>query len=753
MITRLLIDPTDNSILLASVNSSNSSLRGVYKTTNAGVNWVNKSGNKWIDMEFKPGDHNTIYGSLIGNYGSAYAVKSIDNGETWSYISFGTGGYRTELAVSPNASNVVYALVCNLSGGLLGVYKSINSGTSFTRVDDGTKSMLYYNCDGSGSNIGQGSYDLCIATSPIDANTVFIGGVNTWKSTDGGANWTINNMWTSNPCGAPEVHADKHALVFQNGTTLFEGNDGGVYKTTNSGTNWTDLTNGMVISQIYRIGVSQTSVNTVLTGLQDNGTKLFSGGTWTDPKGGDGMECIVDYSNSTYMYATYVRGQISRSTNNGISFPTNISALIPGGQPTGAWVTPYVIDQNNSATLFAGYDRVWKTTNRGNSGTWSTASQILSSSAKLRSLVIAPSNSNILYAADQTNMWKTTDGGATNWTTVTLPASSNSLTYIAVHNTDPNTVWITFGGYTAGAKVYESTDGGGIWTNISTGLPNLPVMSIVYYKVATDRIVLFVGTDVGVYVKDGTSNWAPFNTGLPNVVVSELEILYTGGTNKLRAGTFGRGLWETSIDAALPVELTSFSAKVLRNGGIKLDWRTETEVDNYGFEIERSQKSNLPDGKAGVKSQTSDEWVMIGFAEGHGNSNSPKDYTYADNNAQYGKYAYRLKQIDTDGDFEYSKVIEVDAGNIPEGFVLEQNYPNPFNPTTSIKFALAETQQAELKIFDVLGNEIATLFSGLADGGKVYEVEFGAANLSSGIYFYRLETERKVENRKMLLIK
>ena len=119
----------------------------------------------------------------------------------------------------------------------------------------------------------------------------------------------------------------------------------------------------------------------------------------------------------------------------------------------------------------------------------------------------------------------------------------------------------------------------------------------------------------------------------------------------------------------------------------------------------------------------------------------------------YGSYAYRLKQIDTDGSFEYSDIIEVEAGNIPDGFVLEQNYPNPFNPTTSIKFALAETQQAELKVFDVLGNEIATLFNGIADGGKVYETEFDAANLSSGIYFYRLETENRVENKKMLLLK
>ena len=254
-------------------------------------------------------------------------------------------------------------------------------------------------------------------------------------------NCLFNNFicyFVYNKSGAPVAHADKHALAFQNSTTLFEGNDGGIYKTTNGGTSWSDLTDGMVISQLYRIGVSQTSSNIVLTGLQDNGSKLFNGGSWSDVKGGDGMECIVDYTNNNYMFATYVRGQISRRTNGGASFPTDISANIPGGQPTGAWVTPYIMDPANSSILYAGYDKIWKTTNRGNS--WTSASQILSSSSKLRSLAIAPSNTNVLYTADQTSMWKTTNGGATNWTTVTLPASSNGLTYLAVHNTDPNTV-------------------------------------------------------------------------------------------------------------------------------------------------------------------------------------------------------------------------------------------------------------------------------------------------------------------------
>jgi hypothetical protein len=209
---------------------------------------------------------------------------------------------------------------------------------------------------------------------------------------------------------------------------------------------------------------------------------------------------------------------------------------------------------------------------------------------------------------------------------------------------------------------------------------------------------------------------------------------------------YGRADALNIFDGALPVELSSFTAKVLRSGGVKLDWRTETEVSNYGFEVHRADLN--------LQSEIQNpQFEMVGFVQGFGNSNSPKDYSFIDNDASYGKYSYRLKQIDTDGSHEYSKVIEVDAGNIPSEIVLEQNYPNPFNPSTKIKFAVAETQTAKLIVYDVLGNEVAVPFNGTAEGGKLYESVFDGSSLSSGIYFYRLEIENKVENRKMLLLK
>lgn len=733
LIYSLKIHPSDNSILFAT------STDGMFKTINGGTSWTSKNANAWNDIEFKPGDPTIMYATNFVNYGSTYMVRSTNSGETWTFFVV-AAGRRGEIAVTPADPNVVYLLSANSSGGVFGVYKSTDSGVNFIAVNSGSPAgMLGYYTDGSHGSGGQGSYDWCVAVKPDDANTVFIGGITTWKSTDGGTTFTANTNWTTglpyNISGVPEVHADKHVLAYQSSSILFEGNDGGIYKTTNGGTNWTDLSNGLVISQIYRIGLSQTSSTTVLNGLQDNGSKLYNG-SWSDATGGDGMECIVDYTTTQYMYATYVTGTIYRSTNSGVTFPITISANLPGGQRTGAWVTPYVMDPSSSTTLIAGYDSVWKSTNRGNS--WTSISQSLSTANKLRSLAIAPSNSSILYTADQTHMWKTTNGGGTNWSSVTLPSITDYVTYITIKNTDANTVWISVGGYTSGSKVYESTNGGTNWTNISAGLPNLPIMCIIQNKRATDRNVLFVGTDVGVYVKDGSSNWVSYNNGLPNVVVTELEIYYGGSPDKLRAGTFGRGLWETNIDGVLPVELLSFTSSVNINN-VNLNWSTATETNNKGFDVERA---------GGDKS----DWVKISYIEGKGNSNQNTEYSYTDSKLNVGKYHYRLKQIDFNGNYKYHNLSNEVFVGIPYKFSISQNYPNPFNPSTRIDYNLPVDAKVSIRLYDIAGREVAKIVNASQSAGY-YTIQFNAENLSDGVYFYKIVAGDFKQVKKMLLMK
>ena len=198
----------------------------------------------------------------------------------------------------------------------------------------------------------------------------------------------------------------------------------------------------------------------------------------------------------------------------------------------------------------------------------------------------------------------------------------------------------------------------------------------------------------------------------------------------------GSSTWESYHFQPLPVELSSFTSKVSK-AGIDLYWRTETEVNNYGFEIQRSTDKV--------------SWNKIGFVPGNGNSNSPKDYTYIDKSASGGRIYYKLKQIDIDGKYEYSNVIEVDY-NISTEASLSQNYPNPFNPATTIEYTIPEGGFVSLKVYDILGREVITLVNGKQEAGR-HSVIFNGTGLTSGIYFYILKTENKLLTKKMSLLK
>ncbi|MCB8964283.1 MAG: T9SS type A sorting domain-containing protein [Bacteroidales bacterium] len=541
-ITRLLVHPTQQNIMYSATN------KGIYKTTNSGADWSEIKTGNFSDMEFKYTGEDTVLYAVTS--GSPILYKTKNAGISWAAVhSFPASTRRIELDVAQSDPNIVYALAATDGGGMEGVYKSSNGGESFTKIYDGTiagNNLLNWGI-GDSDEGGQGWYDLTLSVSPTDANTLYLGGINSWKSIDGGVNWQCVNMWTTytgyNTIGAPAVHADKHFMEFQNANTFFEANDGGIYKTSNGGTTWTDLTNTMVISQIYRLSVARTQKDVVITGLQDNGSKLSYDGGWYDVKGGDGMECLIDYADAKVQYATYANGQIDRTTdlwNNSV----DISDNIPGG-PAGAWVTPYVIDPANNKTLYVGYSDMWKTTDRGN--TWSKISS-LNLSRKIRSVAIAPSNNKTLYITDQVSFHTTTNGGV-SWSNLTskLPSSSSAITYITVDAYNSQKLWITYGGYTSN-KVYESVDGGKTWTNISAGLPSIPVNSIIQNVMSADQH-LYVGTDVGVYVKKGTESWTLFNNGLPNVVVNELEIYYDANpvNSVLYSATYGRGLWKSNL--------------------------------------------------------------------------------------------------------------------------------------------------------------------------------------------------------------
>ena len=193
----------------------------------------------------------------------------------------------------------------------------------------------------------------------------------------------------------------------------------------------------------------------------------------------------------------------------------------------------------------------------------------------------------------------------------------------------------------------------------------------------------------------------------------------------------------TLCNGPLPVELSLFTATLSKNE-ISLFWKTETEVDNYGFDVER----RIDDG----------DWNQITFVQGNGNSNSPKEYSYNDKELFGGgsKFQYRLKQIDNDGSFEYSDLVEVEV--VPAKFELSQNYPNPFNPSTTIQFSIPKQTQLKIIIYNMLGEQVKTLAEGTYETGY-HKVTLYASSLPSGTYIYRLESSDFVSVKKMMLLR
>ncbi|MGJ8683174.1 MAG: T9SS type A sorting domain-containing protein [Nonlabens sp.] len=513
-ISEVYLDPRDSNKVFVSSN------QGFYRSIDGGNTFTRNFPGNVKDIKLKPNAPDTIYLSTS----NAFYI-STDNGVSFSQPSTGlpSGMRRSVIAVTPANANYVYLLIINNNASLMGLYRSTNSGMTFTRRDNGTDIL----------ESGQGNYDLALEVSPTNADLVYTGCLNIWRSFNGGISFSNVNSW-SNPSGPSYTHADIHQIR-QFGNELFVMSDGGIYRSTSNASSFTDLTAGAQISQFYRIAVSSQSSADIVGGLQDNGGHARSGDQWKNFYGADGMDGGIDPLDSNIRYGFIQSGGGLYFTNNaGNSLQGSINR--PSGE-SGNWITPLKTD--SQGTIYAGYTRLYKVQN----GAFVSVSSPYGSNIDV--LEIDPTNDNIIYMAINSQLYRSINAGV-NF--VPVAGFPQNITAIEVSNNDNNIVYVStqfsFG------SVYKSTNQGTNFTDITSNLPDLGKNTLASLPLSVDG-ELFVGTTRGVYKYDDvTTQWITFNNNLPNVNVRDLEI--NPVDNILTAGTYGRGIWQTSAFAGLP---------------------------------------------------------------------------------------------------------------------------------------------------------------------------------------------------------
>jgi len=533
-VNKILINPDNTDIIFASIESS-----GLYRSTDAGATWTKVSPpdeDFSFDVEFRPGDTSVVYASGAETY------RSTNGGATFTQLSVPVVDPNDFAAVmigmSPDNPDVIYLLRGNLD--FRGLFKSENGGDTFVQLAHPNRNFLNPSMTGTGTG-GQAPRDMDIVVNPTNVDEVHIAGVNVWRSMDGGDTFEISAHWFAPQQVAANVgycHADIDFLTYSGtSSAMYAATDGGIFRAPNSSADisvdyFEDLTNGIGIRQFYLIDVSQSSTNIIAAGgSQDNGSSIYRENTndFVEYIGADGGGTIVRRANPNQVFGTLQFGTIFRTSTAGNNL---INVNTPPGQ--GNFVTPMEEDPINS-DIYIGYNRVFRSSNSG--GIWTGISQVFP--GLIADLKVANSNNQVAYAVVGSRLFRTENGGATNWTQVSSPGGT--INSVAIHPRDPNMIAIATNN---AARVRISTDGGQTWQSCFKNLPNFQALSLIWDD--NDKDGLYLGMNFGVYYIDNQMDeWQVYNNNLPNVIVNNLAI--NNETDMLYAGTFGRGMWRSPL--------------------------------------------------------------------------------------------------------------------------------------------------------------------------------------------------------------
>lgn len=521
---------------------------GVYRSGDGGASWERVLTRPVIPfsatVEFSTTDPGLVYSAIEG----AGIFRSSDGGRTWTG-PLGTGitvarYSRIVLAVAPANGAIIYAAFTGADEHCAGIFRSDDGGSNWRAV-----SIPRSDLTGDTYMGGQGRFNSALAVHPSNPDILWAGGIDLYRSTDGGATWRQMSNWYRFQ-RYPYVHADNHVLCFNpaNPDEILSASDGGLFRSTDAGATFAEMSAGMVTVQFHS-GTPHPRTDLVIGGTIDNGTlTAFDGMRWSEVAGGDGGYTAIDPDDPRYVYAELYYLHFLRSTDFGRSFQLAMIG-IPRASGFGtsdpvAFIAPFELSPRDPRVLYAGTNRLFRSGNRAES--WDAVSPNLAGDGYLTAIGLASSDPRMLYVgASKGRAQRSSDGGA-SWSRIDTGLPARWITDIAVHATDACRAIYTLSGFGTG-HAWMTTDGGMQWRDISgsgdAALPDVPANTVLWHPRRDS--VLYIGTDVGLFVStDLGVTWQVDHNGMGNVIIADLKLRRDGF---LFAATHGRGMYRSSV--------------------------------------------------------------------------------------------------------------------------------------------------------------------------------------------------------------
>lgn len=763
---------------------------GLYHTTSSDAactwNLVATPGNPYLrNVVYHP--NYSLANQVI--YASGKDIfKSTDDGNTWnSMTGSGTGldfvndpqfsghiveGINIVVTPAPGANDYVYANIITL-----GPNPNPNCQSCFASKCNHYYWFYYFDGvswnQGNTTNItsctGAVPDRMCIAVSPDDKNKIYFGLDDIWESTNQGQTFLCRGGYCGN------IHPDMQDFQFSpNEKLLYAATDGGVFKRTISNT-WIPINNGLAVGRVENLGASPTNTDLILIGKFDEGSYLLDdflplGQKWKFLGTCDGMEAIIA-DNNIDMFTSCQKGSIVHRQYNPITHSFSSANSI--GKPNWAWDsgfnTPYVLERSENK-IYAGYNDLGENLNF-NTSTWAAKSGIqgvLQTCGPIQTFAIAPSDKNFIYVAtsytwyfiqnppdpydctipEPSRLFKTTQGGGTavgDWIEL-FPPNPLAITSIVIHPDNSEKIWITYSGYvTDKVKMYDGTSS--TWIDYSNGIPpQLPVNTIVYEKGSNDG--LYIGTDVGVYYTNKdlylTQGWVPFKDGLANAIVKELEINYMA--NKIRAATFGRGLWESDLACPSNFNLNYTTANSSNLSNTFQEAENDITLTANAGNINVSNLTARAGNEIIISATGTNEVIIVpnSYLFIHGCNHSGNSFRQQNNDSR-GNAAPYSSSIASSNNKEEKTIYE--NVNVKYAF-----YPNPFAEHLHIDFLLEQRSDVLISVYNPQGQLIEVLAKGKYEAGE-HTLVFDNPSIKQGIYFVHLNIDDKNYTRAVIKTK